>query len=426
MTVNRSFSELLSFTRGSAATRVNASGAVELVTTNAPRIDYDPVTLAAKGLLIEEQRTNSIRNNTMVGAVVGTPGTLPTNWSTSLAGGLSREIVGTPVVQGVQCIDLRIYGTTTNTSLALNLAFEVSGNIAAAVGQVWTESVWVQMVGGSVSGLGSIILAQTERSAAVSDLAYLQGPSFSGSIGSFTRRTYSPSLSNASTASVGPGLWVNHNGVGSVVDITLRIGLPQLEQGAFATSPILTSGAAATRAADACFVGGDVFSRLFSQEAGTLYVHATNGVQAPLSVDPSFGLASTTDFANASFNGYGISLAHGVSSNLNRISVTARARNATVSKNDVLSIGPLAFLNAGQQIKAALAWDSNTLAASQGGQAAVTTPNTQSATMQTQNRLFVGDQRVGGAPGYTLNGHIRAIRYYPRRLSNEELQALTT
>ena len=40
------------------ATRVNSSGLIEIVNANLPRFDYDPVTLAAKGLLIEELRTN--------------------------------------------------------------------------------------------------------------------------------------------------------------------------------------------------------------------------------------------------------------------------------------------------------------------------------------------------------------------------------
>ena len=40
------------------ATRVNSSGLVEIVNANLPRFDYDPVTLAPKGLLIEEARTN--------------------------------------------------------------------------------------------------------------------------------------------------------------------------------------------------------------------------------------------------------------------------------------------------------------------------------------------------------------------------------
>jgi hypothetical protein len=38
-------------------------------------------------------------------------------------------------------------------------------------------------------------------------------------------------------------------------------------------------------------------------------------------------------------------------------------------------------------------------------------------------RLAIGD---GFAPsGNTLNGHVRSIRYYPVRLSNAQLQALT-
>ena len=40
------------------ATRINSSGLVEIVNANLPRFDYDPVTLAPKGLLIEEARTN--------------------------------------------------------------------------------------------------------------------------------------------------------------------------------------------------------------------------------------------------------------------------------------------------------------------------------------------------------------------------------
>jgi hypothetical protein len=40
------------------ATRVNSSGFIEGINANLPRFDYDPVTLAPKGLLIEEARTN--------------------------------------------------------------------------------------------------------------------------------------------------------------------------------------------------------------------------------------------------------------------------------------------------------------------------------------------------------------------------------
>lgn len=48
----------ITFTRASTATRTNARGLIEAVSSGVPRIDFDPVTGACKGLLIEEQRTN--------------------------------------------------------------------------------------------------------------------------------------------------------------------------------------------------------------------------------------------------------------------------------------------------------------------------------------------------------------------------------
>lgn len=49
----------ITFTRaGATATRVNAAGLIETVAANTPRFDHDPATLAIKGLLIEEARTN--------------------------------------------------------------------------------------------------------------------------------------------------------------------------------------------------------------------------------------------------------------------------------------------------------------------------------------------------------------------------------
>jgi len=59
----------ITFTRASSATYFNSLGVLSTATNNVPRIDYDPVTGACLGLLIEQASTNLIRNNTMVGAV---------------------------------------------------------------------------------------------------------------------------------------------------------------------------------------------------------------------------------------------------------------------------------------------------------------------------------------------------------------------
>jgi hypothetical protein len=48
----------ISFTRASVATRVNEAGLIKTVPAGQVRMDYDPITLQKKGLLIEEERTN--------------------------------------------------------------------------------------------------------------------------------------------------------------------------------------------------------------------------------------------------------------------------------------------------------------------------------------------------------------------------------
>ena len=63
----------VTFTRALAtATRTNASGYIEGVVANTPRFDYDPVTLACKGLLIEESRANVLLNSLIDGTILET------------------------------------------------------------------------------------------------------------------------------------------------------------------------------------------------------------------------------------------------------------------------------------------------------------------------------------------------------------------
>jgi len=56
----------LTFTRASTATYFNAAGTMQTAAINTPRFDYDPVTLALRGLLIEEQRTNIMQGSAAI------------------------------------------------------------------------------------------------------------------------------------------------------------------------------------------------------------------------------------------------------------------------------------------------------------------------------------------------------------------------
>ena len=107
------------FARASTGSYWDITGTLKSAASGAPRWDYDPATHVLNGLLIEEARTNSARNSTMQGAVVGTPGTLPTGWLISPNAGLTTSVVSLQTVNGMPTIDLRISGTTTGTTYLL-------------------------------------------------------------------------------------------------------------------------------------------------------------------------------------------------------------------------------------------------------------------------------------------------------------------
>ena len=62
----------VTFTRSTVATYVGSNGLLQTAAINAPRFDYDPVTLALKGLLIEEGRANLLVNSLINGTILST------------------------------------------------------------------------------------------------------------------------------------------------------------------------------------------------------------------------------------------------------------------------------------------------------------------------------------------------------------------
>ena len=379
---------------------------------SAPRFDHNPTTGESLGLLVEEARTNSVTNNTMVGAVAGTPGTNPTGWTfaTAQSNGLTISIVGTGVENGINYIDYRFNGTTVASPNACAFGFV---NAAAATGQTWTASMYWKLAAGSATGAANWQLGIIENTAVgtfVTGAFYTQTTPTSAAL--ITQR---PTATRTLSGGVTVGL-VSHTmnitvAGNTAIDFTIRIGLPQLEQGAFATSPILTSTAAATRAADVASITGSAFSIWYRQDEGTFYSEG-GFASAPFGGGNRFtGLFAINDTTANNFIGDGLRVLPGSSTrdfapeiyvagvqqfaqNSNIIAENTSARCAIAYKvndcNAAFSIGP------------------------------VNTTDT-SATIPTATQMQFGV----GRGGQVVNGHIKRLVFWKARLANTTLQTLT-
>jgi len=122
---------VVTFTRASAANYVNYAGVITSAATDAPRIDYDPVTLACRGLLIEEQRTNLLLNSATLSTQNVTTSATP--YTLSFYGTGTVTLSGTstagPLV-GTGAYPNRV--TLTFTPTAGTLTLTVTGSVTSA------------------------------------------------------------------------------------------------------------------------------------------------------------------------------------------------------------------------------------------------------------------------------------------------------
>lgn len=118
------------FTRASTATFVGSDGLIQSAAINQARFDHDPVTLASKGLLIEESRTNLVFPSDTL--------TTQTRTVTAVAHTLSFYGTGTVVLSGVAIATVTGTGayptrtTLTFTPTAGSLTLTVTGSVTQA------------------------------------------------------------------------------------------------------------------------------------------------------------------------------------------------------------------------------------------------------------------------------------------------------
>lgn len=390
----------ITFARASSGSFFNSAGVLTTVGSNVARLDYDKDTLQPRGLLIEEARTNGIRNSVAAGIVPGiggAGGAGPTNWTFGSAAVYTITYSSPGVFNGIQCVDVRYQGTSSGTFIVIG--FEPTTQIVAAPGDVWAESFYAALVGGSWQGTTAFNINTRFTGANV--------PTFVVPFPTSTLTRYSAvGTASAGATNIQPAILISTQ-VGVPIDFTLRLGAPQCELGAYVTSYIPTSGAAATRSLEsASMLAGPWFNPSAFSLAGDFLI-----AQVP---NPS----TTLNREAASLSDNTIN---------NRASLRAEGVGANASNGMLLtSVGGTSSSlvvftpNAGVTNKIAAAYTSGAQAASGNGGTVVTGSATG---IPAVTQLNFGNGFTGA--GIYLNGYVQRVRVWSRQLSNAELQAVT-
>jgi hypothetical protein len=399
--VTKNFSDIITFTRASTGTFFNSAGVLTSAATNAPRFDYNPSTLAAQGLLIEEARTNAYPYSTDFS---NSP------WSVVRA---TRVGNATLAPDGTNTAIKLVEDTTASNSHYL-AAFST---VSFTSGTTYTQTVFAKAAERTRFVMSLPSAAFTTEQRVIFDLvagtATLNSGTSTFSITPITNGWYRCSMSVAATVTTSTSVITCYldNGTsfsytGDGTSGTFFWGA-QLEAGAFPTSYIPTTTTALTRAADVASV--NTLSPWYNASAGTIYAE--------------FNIPN----ADAT-NNRGISALDDGSNN-NRVALfvpnsfapSAAVAPRVVSGGTATNPANSANFTVGTNVKAALTYGVGTAQAqlSVNG-AAPSTANPAAAP------VGVNTLRIGAIFGVTqLSGWMRRVTVYPRVLSAAELQAIT-
>jgi hypothetical protein len=176
----------------------------------------------------------------------------------------------------------------------------------------------------------------------------------------------------------------------------------QLEAGAFATSYIPTVASQVTRSADAASMTGTNFSSWYRAGEGTLYAESSETKATAVSI------ASISDTVSAVNNAL----------ELGKASLTT-TRFRVFANNTAQASLQFAGLSSGSIGKVCAAYKVDDISFTQNSATPLTDT---SALIPVVTQLVIGGRQGGDA---VLNGTIKKIAYYPLRLTNAQLQALT-
>ena len=378
-----------SFSRASTGTVTNSSGVLTTAAVNAPRFNhvYNGSSWVSKGLLVEEQRTNNLRQSNsfsttwvlLDGAVVANSGTSPdgTNNAWKL-----NELATTTVSHGIYQT-LTIPGGACTWSIFAK-AGERSWLQFLAYNSTTNFPTWFNLSNGTV---GTNAAGNTATITPIGNGWYRC--SITRSAGADYAQFYTANGDNNGSylGEVGKGIYI--------------FGA-QVETGSFPTSYIPTTTAAVTRSADVCQIAGTNFSGFWNASEGSFAVEfdviSENEYQSSLYVAHQ---------SNNSWIGQRRNTGGGIYLDV---------YNSNIQQAKLIATMP----TAGTLFRSAACYKANDFACSFNGAAVLTDAV---GSLPAPTSLCIGNFP---AFGEYHNGHIARLRYYPVRIPNATLQVLST
>jgi hypothetical protein len=359
---------------------------------NEARFDHNPTTSESLGLLIEEQRTNLILQSE----------DFSTTWTNTRTSQQTNVIVAP---DGTLTGDKLVIDTTANSNHSINQ------NVSVTSGTTYTLSVFAKA--GEFPRINLRFSAQFPTGNATFNLT--DGTIASGgtivatSITPVGNGWYRCSFTQTANATGTAGTQIFLSDIGGVEIATangfdgIYIWGAQLEAGAFPTSYIPTVASQVTRSADAASMTGTNFSSWYRQDEGSFFATASIGQ----GVFPYLLYAGD----GTDNNRHIILRNSSIASLSSTFSMITTQNNTTQSNLTAFS---------GNSTRFAYGYKLDDYA----GVTDLTATKTGiSGIVPTIDRLFIGS-RFGTT--FFANGTIKKLAFYPKRLTNVQLQAITT
>jgi hypothetical protein len=346
-----------------------------------PRFDYDPVTLLPRGLLVEEQRTNSLTySNTFSNAV----------W-------VKENLTVAQNVTSPEGPNTGWTATNDATNAQHRIYFDFLSSFTG-MRSIYVKAGTASFVGLSNSGTDGAVF-DLSTGLKVADYGSAVGTIQNAGNGWYRVSILPSAMNRYLIVNIGetagqtiPG--TSYVGTGKTV---LLYGA-QLEAGTFVTSYIPTIASTVTRSADVATITGSLFSQWYSSAAGT-FIADFQTIQS--------GVLSATTYA--------LAMDSSVSKRIIYIGAGADIAStfdgATIIGSGVDVTGPPS--------KTASAYDASGRAIASNGAGAVT--GAVVSTYSASSTLNIGS--IGGGQSF---GWLRSIRYVPVRAADFQLQQVTT